>query len=192
MQAKGDVQTWAEPVRDMSISMACGPSAPLPTLPSGVANLASEGNSSNRPTACLKQHLSVDYATQGQLGLMLAFFVHTHLGRSREPKHSPLRTVLAAMHLVTNAQYVCLSEHPVEISEEYVHDVCGGHSLTMAFPLDLAGASIGVPCAGEAGRGRAAALARATARGSIIADMPLATPICFSAVASSTGACSRL
>lgn len=59
----------------------------------------------------------------------------------------------------------------------------------MTFPLDLAGASLGVSCTGEAGKGRAVALARATALGSIIADMLLGRPCCFSAVSSATDVC---
>ena len=59
----------------------------------------------------------------------------------------------------------------------------------MAFLLDLAGASPGVSCAGEAGKGRAVALARATALGSIMADILLGSPLCFSAVGLVTGTC---
>ncbi len=45
------------------------------------------------------------------------------------------------------------------------------NKLTRALPLALAGASPGVAPTGEAGRGRAVALARATALGNIMADI---------------------
>ncbi len=58
--------TWAEAVRDISTSMGEAPSASVPPLLAGVASLASDGKSSNRPTAY------TTWSTQSCLNLLSA------------------------------------------------------------------------------------------------------------------------